>query len=67
MAPFVKLNPCGYLRPPVVLWENHLQRGENMQEQLEIVDLGDAMAETKCSITGGSTYDFLYGPFHWTC
>jgi hypothetical protein len=38
-----------------------------MQEQLEIVDLGDAMLETKCYITSGPTYDFTYGLGRWTC
>jgi hypothetical protein len=36
-----------------------------MEEQLAILDLGDAMVETKCSVTAGSQVDFLYGPFHW--
>jgi hypothetical protein len=46
---------------------NSLCKGLVMQEQLAILDLGDAMVETRCSITGGQTYDYLYGPFHWTC
>jgi hypothetical protein len=38
-----------------------------MPEQLEIVDLGDAMVETKCYITPGASFDFTYGPGHWNC
>jgi hypothetical protein len=38
-----------------------------MQEQLEIIDLGDAMMETRCTITPGGAYDNLYGPGHWSC
>lgn len=38
-----------------------------MQEQLEILDLGDAMLETKCSAATGPFVDFLWGPHHWTC
>jgi hypothetical protein len=38
-----------------------------MQEQLEIIDLGDAMTETRCSLAPGPSYDFLYGVGHWTC
>lgn len=38
-----------------------------MREQLEIIDLGDAMTETRCAIPTGSSYDFLYGPGHWSC
>jgi hypothetical protein len=36
-------------------------------EQLNIVDLGDAMTETRCSVTVGPQLDFLYGPGHWRC
>lgn len=36
-------------------------------EQLNIVDLGDAMTETRCSATIGSQFDFTYGPGHWRC
>jgi len=43
-----------------------LARGWIM-EQLEIVDLGDAMTETRCSLTIGSQFDFTYGPNHWRC
>lgn len=38
-----------------------------MQEQLEIVDLGDAMTETRCNLTPGPSYDNLYGPGFWRC
>lgn len=36
-------------------------------QELEIIDLGDAMFETKCASIAGQTYDFLYGPFRWNC
>ena len=38
-----------------------------MQEQLEIIDLGDAMTETRCNLAPGAAYDFVYGPAHWSC
>ena len=38
-----------------------------MQEQLEILDLGDAITETRCSMTPGASYDFLYGAGRWHC
>lgn len=34
--------------------------------ELAIVDLGDAMLETKCSSFAGVYYDFLYGPHNRT-
>lgn len=36
-------------------------------QELEIIDLGDAMLETRCVniITGG--YDSQYGPSRWSC
>jgi hypothetical protein len=36
-------------------------------QELEILDLGDAMIETKCANIGGAFSDFLYGPHRWTC
>jgi hypothetical protein len=36
-----------------------------MEERLEILDLGDAMVETRCSAVGGPQIDNFYGPFHW--
>lgn len=33
-----------------------------MNEQLELIDLGDAMAETKSCQIWGSQFDYLYGP-----
>jgi hypothetical protein len=36
-----------------------------MEERLEILDLGDAMIETRCSAAGGPQIDNFYGPFHW--
>lgn len=38
-----------------------------MQEQLEIIDLGDAMEETRCAAFHGSVYDYVYGPGRWSC
>jgi hypothetical protein len=46
--------------------EKHTREGLIM-EQLEIVDLGDAMTETRCSLTIGPYFDFLYGPGHTRC
>jgi hypothetical protein len=31
-------------------------------EQLEIIDLGDAMTETRCNQIAAMSYDNLYGP-----
>lgn len=36
-------------------------------EQLEIIDLGDAMTETRCFITFAPTFDSLYGAGHRSC
>jgi hypothetical protein len=36
-------------------------------EQLEIVDLGDVMTETRCSLAFGPYFDFLYGAGHTRC
>lgn len=36
-------------------------------EQLEVIDLGDAMTETRCAMFVSSTYDNIYGPTHWSC
>jgi hypothetical protein len=30
-------------------------------KELELIDLGDAMAETRCSAIWGLLYDFFYG------
>lgn len=38
-----------------------------IMEHLEIIDLGDAMTETRCTVTQEFTYDSFYGPRHWTC
>jgi hypothetical protein len=38
-----------------------------MDEQLEILDLGDAMLVTKCSTAPGGFYDHIWGPGHWAC
>jgi len=44
-----------------------LTREGLIMEQLEIVDLGDAMTETRCSMAIGPQFDFLYGAGHWRC
>jgi hypothetical protein len=36
-------------------------------QELDILDLGDAMLETRCANIGGPTTDYLYGPFRWNC
>jgi hypothetical protein len=36
-------------------------------EQLEIIDLGDAMTETRCFITVAPTFDSVYGASHPRC
>jgi hypothetical protein len=36
-------------------------------EQLEIIDLGDAMTETRCSQVPAVSFDSLYGPGHRNC
>jgi hypothetical protein len=38
-----------------------------MDVQLEILDLGDAMVETRCASPFGPVSDYLYGPFHYSC
>jgi hypothetical protein len=38
-----------------------------MEVQMEILDLGDAMVETRCSTINGPQSDYLYGPFHYSC
>lgn len=36
-------------------------------KELELIDLGDAMVETKCQAVWGALYDFLYGPSKFAC
>jgi hypothetical protein len=38
-----------------------------MEELIEILDLGDAMTETRCYSVTGPTFDAIYGPGRWTC
>jgi hypothetical protein len=38
-----------------------------MKQQLELIDLGDAMTETKCSTVWGVLFDFLYGQSRHAC
>ena len=38
-----------------------------IMEQLEIIDLGDAITETRCSNAIASTFDAVYGLGHRTC
>ena len=49
-----------------VLLGKHTLEGLFM-EQLEIVDLGDVMTETQCSLAFGPYFDFLYGAGHTRC
>ena len=35
--------------------------------RLEIIDLGDAIMETRCSMVIVASYDSLYGPGHRSC
>jgi hypothetical protein len=67
-APLRQAEPVqSYRLPPVCsLWEK-LTREGSIMEQLEIVDLGDAMTETRCSMAIGPQFDFLYGAGHWRC
>jgi hypothetical protein len=44
-----------------------ISQGVTMEVQLEILDLGDAMVETRCSIVNGPQIDNFYGPAHWSC
>jgi hypothetical protein len=32
-----------------------------------MIDLGDAMLETKCANITGPYMDYLYGPFRYSC
>ena len=68
MAPVRKAEPVQRPRLPPgrVSLEKHTREGLIM-EQLEIVDLGDVMTETRCSLTIGPYFDFLYGPGHTRC
>jgi hypothetical protein len=36
-------------------------------QELEIIDLGDAMLETRCANVLGAFFDFVYGPHRYTC
>ena len=38
-----------------------------IMEQLEIIDLGDAMAETRCTLAPAMSFDNLWGPGHVRC
>jgi hypothetical protein len=52
---------------PHVLLGKLTCKGLIMTEQLEIIDLGDAMTETQCALTQGSWVDAFYGPGHIRC
>jgi hypothetical protein len=45
---------------------NHGKMEWTMKE-LELIDLGDAMAETRCSAIWGALYDFIYGNSRQAC
>jgi hypothetical protein len=36
-------------------------------QELEILDLGDAMLETRCANITGAFMDYLFGPHRYTC
>ena len=36
-------------------------------EQLEIIDLGDAITETRCALAQSVWIDAIYGPGHTRC
>jgi hypothetical protein len=38
-----------------------------IMDQLEIIDLGDAMTETRCNMNFASTFDSIYGPGRRSC
>ena len=66
--PFAKLNPRrALIFAAIVLMEILTYEGSIMQEQLAIVDLGDAMLETRCSLAIGPQFDFTFGAGHWRC
>ena len=67
-APSRKAEPAAEFQFPPVrsLRETHFAKGLIM-EQLEIIDLGDAMTETRCFITVAPTFDSVYGPSHPRC
>jgi hypothetical protein len=54
--PLAKLNPPQTPIPSCVLLGKHYCKGLIM-EQLEIIDLGDAMTETRCSQAVAPTFD----------
>lgn len=67
MAPFAKLNPHSVSTLRLSFSAGKLTSRSSIMEQLNIVDLGDAMTETRCSATIGSQFDFTWGPGHWRC
>jgi hypothetical protein len=67
MAPSRKAEPAAEPRLPFSTFSWEIQSKGLIMEQLEIIDLGDAMAETRCSFSPGPAFDSLYGPGHWSC
>jgi hypothetical protein len=68
MALLRKAEPAQSLNfHPIVLIGKLTCEGSIMQEQLEIIDLGDAMLETRCTQTVGPQFDFAFGAGHWRC
>jgi hypothetical protein len=47
-------------------FQNH-GKMEWIMKELELVDLGDAMAETKCTTPWGQIFDFIYGGSRFSC
>jgi hypothetical protein len=65
--------PLAKLKPPqspdfrpCVLLETLTCKGLIM-EQLEIIDLGDAMTETRCAQVPAMSYDYAYGAGYVHC
>jgi hypothetical protein len=40
---------------------------EWIMKELELIDLGDAMIETKCTTVWGPLFDFIYGQSRYAC
>ena len=64
--PLAKLNPLQSLVPSLRSLGKFTCKGLIM-EQLEILDLGDAMTETRCSAAVAPNFDNLYGAGHRSC
>jgi hypothetical protein len=67
MAPSRKADPLQSPSFPsfVLLGKTHIKG--LIMEQLEIIDLGDAVTETRCAVTPAATFDNVYGLGHARC